>query len=342
MSRIDLQHVRREAFGRWPDILTALGIPAEVFRHRRNQPCPCCGGTDRFQFIDKGTGRFVCRGLDRLGGDGFALAMHWLGADFKAALRAVAGVLGLAEGATPTAAAPRAPAPASVPATRDDAAKLERLWREAAPLHRDDPAARYLTGRGLLLNVYPAALRCHPALPYWCEVDGRPVHLGDFPALLAELTAPDGSRAGLHRIYLTPDGRKARPLHPASGAALDCKKLLTAHEGASKGAAVRLFEPEGGALALAEGIETALAVRLGSGLPCWAGVSAGGLERLELPETVADVHIMADHDESGTGQQAAERLAHRLLGEARRVRIHTPSAPGDWLDVYQSRQEAAA
>ncbi|MDN0076008.1 toprim domain-containing protein [Crenobacter sp. SG2303] len=161
--------------------------------------------------------------------------------------------------------------------------------------------------------------------------------------MLAAVTSPAGELVALHRVYLTPDGRKAHPVDPATGEALDAKKLLTAREGAMRGAAVRLYEPEGGMLALAEGIETAIAVRLGSGLPCWAMVSAWGLEHTALPESATDVHIMADHDVSGTGQNAAKKLAKRLLDEAWRVRIHTPSVPGtDWLDVYQSRQQEAA
>jgi putative DNA primase/helicase len=199
-----------------------------------------------------------------------------------------------------------------------------------------------LASRGLDLAFYPAALRHHPALDYWTEVGDKPAKIGIYPAMLAQVTSPTGEIVGLHRIYLTPEGRKAVPRPPVTGEALDAKKLLTAYEGAMRGASVRLFEPESVALAVTEGIETALAVRLGSGLPCWAAVSAWGLENVAIPENVADVHIMADNDISGTGQRAAERLAKRLHGEARRVRIHTPSTPGtDWLDVYNSKEAAA-
>ncbi|MCW3480579.1 toprim domain-containing protein [Neisseriaceae bacterium JH1-16] len=334
--------VRRSAFDRWPDILAALGIPVDVLAKKRNQPCPACGGRDRFQFIDKGQGRFVCRSMDSLGGDGFVLAMHWLNADFPTALRAVAGVLGLA-GDPAGVAIQRTPTPPAAPAKRDNSTTLARLWSEAKPIRTGDPVARYLAGRGLDLATYPTALRHHPALPYWCEVDGKPLCLGSFPAMLAEVTAPDGRRVALHRLYLTPDGHKARLVHPTTGEPLDTKKLLTAHEGAMRGAAVRLYEPEAGALAVAEGIETALAVRLGSGLPVWACVSAWGLANAALPESVTDVWAFGDHDTSGTGQKAADALARRLIGEARQVRVVLPEQAGtDWLDVYQSRQEEAA
>ncbi|MDN0074022.1 toprim domain-containing protein [Crenobacter sp. SG2303] len=336
MSRINLHTVRRAAYGRWPDILTALGIPAAVLT-KKNKPCPCCGGTDRFSFIDQGTGRFVCRSLDGLGGDGFALAMHWLGCDFKTALRAVAGMLGMGAGVTHL----RTPVPAAppAPAKRDNSATIAKLWAEAHPLKAGDPVTRYLASRGLVLDAIPAVLRCHPALGYWRE--GQ--RLGTFSALLAQVTSPSGEVVGLHRIYLTPDGHKARPTDPETGELLDAKKLLTAREGAMRGAAIRLYEPRNGEMAVCEGPETALGVWLGSGLPVWSCVSAWGLEHVSLPESVTDIHIMADNDVSGTGQQAAKKLAKRLLDEARRIRLLIPSTPGtDWLDVYQSRQQQEA
>ncbi|BAK75341.1 putative phage DNA primase [Pseudogulbenkiania sp. NH8B] len=335
--------MRRATFRRWPDLLAALGIPAEVLSKKSNQPCPACGGTDRFQFIDKGQGRFVCRALEGQGGDGFTLAMHWLNADFKTALQAVAGVLGMAEGIGQPLPPPAAPAPAKTAAPRDDSTKLRLLWGQAQPIQHGDPVDRYLTGRGLVLGSYPDALRHHPALPYWCEVDGQTVRLGTYPVMLAAVTSPACELVGLHRTYLTPEGQKARPIHPGTGETLDAKKLLTAFDGAMNSAAIQLYPPRNGELAVCEGIETGLAVWLGSGLPVWPCVSAWGLEHAQLPESVSDTHIMGDHDVSGTGQRAAQRLAQRLAEEGRRVRVHIPTTPGtDWLDVYQSREQEAA
>lgn len=220
---------------------------------------------------------------------------------------------------------------------------IASLWDKAQPIRHEDIVDRYLRLRGLKMNIFPEALRSHLALPFWCTVDERPHHLADYPAMLAELTAPDGSRVGLHRTYITQDGHKAHPRHPMNGDALPCKKLLVAFERASHGAAVRLYPPENGTLALTEGIETALASHLGSGLPTWACVSAGGLERIILPDAIWDVHIMADNDTNGTGQRAAQNLASRLIREGRQVRIHTPSQPDtDWLNVYQHKMAEVA
>lgn len=68
--------LRRNAHGRWTSILLHLGVPARLLNHR-NQPCPQCGGVDRFQYTDRfGAGNYFCRGCGP--GDGFKLlqAVH--------------------------------------------------------------------------------------------------------------------------------------------------------------------------------------------------------------------------------------------------------------------------
>ncbi len=55
-KRIDAEHVRQAASGRWLDILTDVGnIPLDVL-DGRHHPCPQCGGKDRFRLIDEAAG----------------------------------------------------------------------------------------------------------------------------------------------------------------------------------------------------------------------------------------------------------------------------------------------
>lgn len=341
MTRLAVDELRRAANGRWFDVLTALGMPADSLT-RANKPCPACGGADRFSFTDKnGSGSFVCRALDRQGGDGFELAMHWLGRDFRATLEAVAGALGGgAAGQTCRTAAPAAPRPSVPPRRKDAGEALRRVWRAARDVAGGDPVARYLAGRGLSLADFPAVIRHHPGLMYWHPVNGKPVRLGTFPAMLAAVQGADGRVVALHRTYLTPAGGKAVVADPATGKALAVKKLMTRDEQVMPGAAVRLYPPTGGRIALAEGIETALAVFLASGLPVWACVNAHGLATVRLPPDVAEVFIAADNDPGGTGQRAAQALADRMRQEGRQVEILTPSTPGaDWLDVLNQAKE---
>jgi putative DNA primase/helicase len=136
----------------------------------------------------------------------------------------------------------------------------------------------------------------------------------------------------LHRTYLA-DGGKA--------ALASAKKLFSS---GVKGAAIRLYEPEN-ELALTEGIETALAVHLHTGLPVWAAGNAQTLEVVEIPETVTKVMIFADHDENFRGQLAAYSAAYRLAAgkQKKEVIVYVPRNPGtDFLDVYVARKRLAA
>lgn len=217
--------------------------------------------------------------------------------------------------------------PAPAPATPDAERRryLERLWAEAHPIQDAAVGRCYLEARGLILErvLEGLHLRVHPALPY--REDGEV--LDTYPALLGRVEHPRHGLVALHRTYLTPDG--------SGKAAVPSPKKLTPPvlEGATAGASIRLYALEPGQpLALCEGAETALAVHQCTGWPCWACVSAGGLERVQLPAEAREVVICADNDPAGL--EAARKLARRLLSENRRVRLATPPKAGeDWLDV---------
>lgn len=215
--------------------------------------------------------------------------------------------------------------------------RLDALWAMTLPL--DDPRAQiardYLHHRGLggLIDSkdLPACLRYHAALPYWRQAEGEGARrfeiVGRFPALVAEVLSPDGKRAALHRTWLSPDGAGKADLDPPR------KLSATTAPEALSGAAVRLCNA-GERLAVAEGIETALAVRAGTGLPVWSTISAGGMARVEMPEGVREVLIFADHDHHGAGERAARRLAARLHRCGITARLALPDTVGcDWNDV---------
>jgi len=90
------------ASGRWPELLTALaGLSAEQLTNR-HQPCPACGGTDRYRWDrDEGPGGWFCNqcgGKDSRGGagSGIDLLMRVRGWSLPDACRAVEQHLGLA------------------------------------------------------------------------------------------------------------------------------------------------------------------------------------------------------------------------------------------------------
>lgn len=229
---------------------------------------------------------------------------------------------------------PYMPAQRTPSSTGTDAKKLQDLWTRALPVTQECPAGLYLAARGIEIGA-PAALRW-AVLEYWHLVQERWQVLGNYPAMLAQIEAPSGNLAGLHYTYLEPDGSSKAKLPAARG--LPVKKVRTVEQGATNGAAIRLY-PAATQLVLAEGIETALAVRqaLGEQWPVWATVSAGGLERVVLPDDVKRVLIAADHDASGTGQQAAIVAARRFIEQGKLVHIELPEEPGkDWLDALKA------
>lgn len=220
-------------------------------------------------------------------------------------------------------ALPPLPRPTVSPDERKRAA-LRRVWREAYRLTAGDPVIAYLRQRGIAIQLadFPAVLRYHPRLVYRHGDGHRTYH----PAMLARVDDPSGRAVTLHRTYLTLDGHKAEVSSP--------KKLMSpATPGTTRGGAIRLYTA-GETLAITEGIETALAVRLATDLPVWASICAGGMERLIVSAEVRLVVICADNDPAGL--DAARTLARRLLVEQCRVKILTPDTPGaDWADLQE-------
>ena len=166
-------------------------------------------------------------------------------------------------------------------------------WSRAVPVAHT-PGDGYLRSRGLA-PPWPRALR-------WD---------GERRRLLARVSLA-GKMRGLHATSL-PD-RDRRTYGPV------------------RGCAVRLADMAGGILAVAEGIETALAYAALTGTPTWAALSAAGLKHLELPDGLRWLAVAADFD--GPGLLAAEQLECRARETGIDVRIDLPSRHRtDWADV---------
>ena len=219
-------------------------------------------------------------------------------------------------------AASYAPPPATEPQD-DSERKADRasgLWSEARPITPGDPVWKYLRNRGITLDAWPQDLRCHEALPYWETGDsGKPVRVGSYPAMLSVVRSPAGRPVALHRTYLTENGQKAKVSAP--------KKVLKVYD--LTGAAVRLFPPREGFLAVCEGIEDALSAWILWQIPAWAVLGTSGMKTFLPPEDVREILIVADRDENGAGQRAGLELAQRLEEKGKAVRIVTPSGQKD-------------
>lgn len=190
-------------------------------------------------------------------------------------------------------------------------------WAATAPIG-DTPAETYLRGARAITGELPGDLRYHPAAPLNYE------HTATAPALVA-VVRTDGGPRGLHVTALRSDG--SDKLSEARGRS--ARRMF----GSVGGGCVQLGEPDPDAaeLAVAEGIETALAFRDLHGVPCWAALSTTGLTRFRPPLGLRRLYVAADAD--GPGMAAARELAARV----RRLCtvVITPPDRGDWNDVLR-------
>jgi len=193
-----------------------------------------------------------------------------------------------------------------------DAERIEiarRIWGDTKPA-AGTTAERYLKLRGITSPLPPSirfTIGCH-----------APSQRGPWAIMVAAVQNLAGEITGIHRTFLTGDGRKA-PVEPVKMAF-----------GPIRGGAVRLA-PASETLALAEGIETALSIQQATGIPTWAALGTSNITRVELPNCVREVIICADGDPAG--ERAAHAAAHRLIREGRTVRIARPEPGTDFNDM---------
>jgi putative DNA primase/helicase len=185
---------------------------------------------------------------------------------------------------------------------------------------KESPVSTYLQARGIKLEA-------PPSLRYASGLKHGPTGLV-LPAMVAAVQDISGHITGIHRTFLTSDGRKKAPV-------TDNKMMF----GPCAGGAVRLVAvaPK---LAIAEGIETALSFMQATGIPTWAALSTSGVKAVILPDIVREVVIAADRGKAG--EEAAKHAAKRFATEGRTAHIVMP--PGDADDfntVLQQESEAA-
>ena len=197
--------------------------------------------------------------------------------------------------------------------------RAERLRKEVIKSKR----SLYLEGRGLEV---PDILRWHKSLAYY--IDG--VEVGKYPAMLAPVMR--GPKFLTYHVTYLHGGKKVAH-DPA-------RKILPGPS--TTGASVPLYSA-GRVLGVAEGIETAIAAKMLTGIPTWAALNAGNMAKWNCPPGVEHVVIFGDNDENYAGQAAAYTLAHRLKCSGLIVEIRFPEIIGDWNDVLLiARPQSAA
>lgn len=364
-NKLTAASLHPQARGRWLEIFQYVcpGLFDDAINSLGTHVnCPLHGGVDDFRFIKrarsgkedtKTCGAAMCScGVFP---DGFALLHRARGGRFIDILLEVNEYLNGTSEATTTYQAPMIQPRADDPElAKKILVKVDRLWKKGAPL--DTGKFTYYRNRG----IDPRALeglqnvRSTEKLAYYkkgLKSTDRPVKVGDYPALLANMQMPDGLTVAVHRTWLSQDRSAKAPIPAIDNKPAKVKKL--SESPGCAGAAIRLFDATGeDILGLTEGIETALGVRqLSMGrywselgpLPVWACYSERNLRNFivppELLETLKKIIVFADSDARNTGSAAAHEFQARMAIEHPQltVEIKVPEVVGfDWLDVLNN------
>lgn len=316
------------AVGDWRAFFLARGYD-ETLLVGRNKPCPACGGRDRFTFDNRtGRGDFYCRGCGP--GDAFDLMARTEKLTLSEARREVILQLGLdSRRLGPELARRRSTRPPPVEPARP-AARVKLLLRTASRPGEVQDVVDYLASRSLWPLPDGCRLRAHAAAEYWHRGDDdcRPICIGRFPALLAEVRDIDDELVTLHATYLEHGRKLEREGLPA-------RKLLGKMAG-RRGCSVHLMPVAGDELGICEGLESGLAAGiLHDGLPVWSALNAGLLAKWEPPPAIRRVRIFADADRAGF--TAANTLRERLDGCCDAFIDLPPKPFNDFADVLAAK-----
>lgn len=135
--------VKARARGQWLGILKALAGLVEYQLSGRHQPCPICGGQDRYRFDDKtGNGDYYCNQCGP--GDGFTMLKKLHGWDFATVVNRVAEYLHMPHDAYQKGF----PDSEKYRLKLDAAQKAVNEWQAASPAMTHE----YLTRKGVLAH----------------------------------------------------------------------------------------------------------------------------------------------------------------------------------------------
>lgn len=344
------------AFGRWPDILQARGMDASFFNGKAG-PCPFCGGSDRYRWVQKKFGGvWVCNNCT---GDkyatGFNMLMRHMGyTTFHEAADDVRDFCGKNPQIKPIPREQQLLQGNSMTPERiaRNRARMVKTWNEALEVTAGDPVSLYMQNRTPGMNFMPKCIRYHPALEYWApppQGQDKPVLLGRFHAMLAYAQDQAGELVQLHKTYLTLSGEKADvPLVKKTDLGVGVNSF-----------AVRMLEPVGDTLGVCEGLETGWASVMLRRIPVWPCLNGPALAEFRLPDElrgqIKTLVIFKDTDElkmSGRnqdgstrwrrpGSEYAAKLADRARREGLRTLIVGPARVGnDMADYWKSKVAA--
>jgi len=308
---VKADEIRERLSGQWGDAIRTLapGLSDALQKGKKHQPCPLCGGTDRFNFDANFqlNGKAHCNKKCSLNvGGGIDLLMAWNNWEFQVTLDKLSEYLGVEVTRKVSQKVTQKPPP------KKDYVK--QILSECSDMNFK--LEEYLKFRGL--SGVAHSLKFHSSLYH--KTDKGTFHE---PALVAPLKNLAGETTGIQRIYLNNEGKGKSENKP--------NKMIMKDSDLS-GSSVHFGEPVK-FLQIAEGVETALAIYEMTGKqPTWASVSATLMGSMEIPEGVEQVWIYGDNDDAGW--ENSQKLGKRLVSHGVKVFIKMPPKGEDWLDRY--------
>ena len=297
MTQMIVKNTVSAAKGRWPQLLSALGI--NVAPHGHHSPCPVCGGKDRFRFDNReGRGTWICNQCGA--GDGLNLVERKLDISVKEAAVKVAEILGEVQ---------------PLPVHHDEAA--EQKQKDNARHRAADQA------RALVNAARKAAGNAYLKNKGWPDkealnLQGSDLHVGGIDFAAGDLVIPLYDLSG-HLV-------NAQLINGAG-------KKCTLAGGQVTGAAHHFEGNDNTVIWMAEGYATGLTIHALTGETVCVALSANNFPHLAecLREKYPDAVLLmaADNDDNGTGQKKAKEAANLASGK-----VALPLVAGDWNDVF--------
>jgi putative DNA primase/helicase len=180
------------------------------------------------------------------------------------------------------------------------------IWDAAQPV-KGTLVEQYLVETRRLELPETDAIRFHPRL--------RVTHTDRFaPAMVCRMTdIRTNEFTGVHRTFLTDTAQKIS------------KTIL----GRKHGSAIKVDSEDSvrEGLAIAEGVETAIAARY-LYRPVWSVIDAGGMRHFPILAGIEHLEIFADHDANGAGEAAARECLARWENQGAEVAIVMPPRKG--------------
>lgn len=207
--------------------------------------------------------------------------------------------------------------PETLPTDRRQMQAL-RIWHESVD-PRGTLAETYLASRGLGLadDVALTTLRFHPECPFG-EGTRHPCMVAAFRSI------DSGEVVAIHRTALTPGAKK-----------IDRKML-----GPIIGAAIMFGDLDAGrgALAVGEGIESALSGLSMGFAPAWAMGSASAIAKLPVVNGVDTLTILGEHDAANASAARSCGVRWRDAGREILIALPKPGLGKDTNDAWQARR----